>query len=65
MASEKADTASLKRTSLVALHEKLGAKLVGFAGWLLPIQYPDGIISEHRACRSGAARSLKNLCQAD
>jgi len=55
MASEKADTASLKRTSLVALHEKLGAKLVGFAGWLLPIQYPDGIISEHRACRSGAA----------
>ncbi len=34
-------------------HEALGAKIVEFAGWLMPIQY-GGIIDEHRAVRSAA-----------
>ena len=34
-------------------HEALGAKVVEFAGWLMPIQYA-GIIEEHRAVRSAA-----------
>ena len=38
---------------LLDRHEALGAKLVEFAGWLMPIQYA-GIIEEHRAVRSAA-----------
>ena len=34
-------------------HEALGAKVVEFAGWLMPIQY-SGILEEHRAVRSAA-----------
>lgn len=44
-------TESLKRTPLTATHAALGAKLVPFAGYLMPIQYPTGITSEHRAVR--------------
>jgi aminomethyltransferase len=40
-------------TPLLARHEALGAKIVEFAGWLMPIQY-GGIIEEHRATRSAA-----------
>ena len=40
---------------LNALHESLGARIVPFAGWLLPVQYPAGIIAEHRQCRERAA----------
>jgi aminomethyltransferase len=42
-------------TPLAALHAELGARLVPFAGWLLPVQYPAGIIAEHRHCREHAA----------
>ncbi len=38
---------------IVDRHEALGAKIVEFAGWLMPIQY-GGIIDEHRAVRSAA-----------
>ena len=38
---------------LLDRHEALGAKIVDFAGWLMPIQYA-GIIEEHRATRSAA-----------
>ncbi len=38
---------------LLDRHEALGAKIVEFAGWLMPIQYA-GIIEEHRAVRSAA-----------
>ena len=36
-------------------HRALGAKLVPFGGWEMPIQYPTGTLAEHRACRTGAA----------
>jgi len=38
---------------LIDRHEALGAKIVDFAGWLMPIQYA-GILEEHRATRSAA-----------
>lgn len=44
---------TLQRTPLYAAHLRLGAKMVEFAGWDMPIQY-SGIIDEHRAVRSRA-----------
>jgi len=44
-----------RRTPLYDWHLAHGARMVSFAGWSLPIQYPTGIIKEHRACREGAA----------
>jgi aminomethyltransferase len=46
---------SPKRTPLHALHERLGARMVPFAGWEMPVQYPTGILKEHAAAREGAA----------
>ena len=43
----------LKRTSLYDAHKKLGAKMVPFAGWEMPVQYPTGILAEHHAVRTG------------
>jgi aminomethyltransferase len=40
---------------LDATHRALGAKLVPFGGWDMPLQYPSGTLAEHRACRTGAA----------
>ncbi len=48
-----------RATPLVARHEALGARLVDFAGWRMPIQYA-GILEEHRAVRRGAG--LFDLC---
>ena len=45
---------TLLRTPLHGEHVALGAKLVPFAGWEMPIQYPAGIVNEHRAVRSAA-----------
>ncbi|HET6952824.1 MAG TPA: glycine cleavage system aminomethyltransferase GcvT [Acidimicrobiales bacterium] len=36
-------------------HRALGAKMVPFGGWEMPIQYPTGTLAEHHACRTGAA----------
>jgi aminomethyltransferase len=44
----------LKQTPLHDRHAQLGAKLVPFAGFSMPVQYPAGIIEEHRAVRRGA-----------
>jgi aminomethyltransferase len=44
----------LKRTPLYETHKALGGKLVPFAGWEMPVQYPAGIMAEHRAVRSHA-----------
>jgi len=41
---------SLKRTPFYELHRKLGAKMVEFGGWEMPLQYR-GILEEHRAVR--------------
>jgi aminomethyltransferase len=48
-----------RATPLVGRHEALGARLVDFAGWRMPIQY-SGIIEEHRAVRQRAG--LFDLC---
>ena len=45
-------TPALRRTSLYDLHKELGAKLVPFAGWEMPVQYPSGILAEHHAVRT-------------
>ena len=45
----------LKQTPLHGLHVELGAKMVAFAGYSMPVNYPDGIIAEHRHCRTSAA----------
>jgi len=42
----------LQRTPLFGSHQRLGAKLVPFAGWEMPVQYPTGILAEHNAVRS-------------
>jgi aminomethyltransferase len=39
---------------LDAVHRSLGAKMVPFGGWDMPLSYPDGTLAEHRACRHGA-----------
>ncbi|RQP22013.1 glycine cleavage system aminomethyltransferase GcvT [Piscinibacter terrae] len=46
---------SLLKTPLHALHVELGAKMVPFAGYDMPVNYPGGIIAEHRQCRESAA----------
>lgn len=44
-----------KRTPLYDLHVELGGKMVDFAGWEMPVQYPMGIMGEHKQCREKAA----------
>jgi aminomethyltransferase len=46
-------TAPQLRTSLFELHRRLGARIVDFAGWDMPVQYPSGILAEHEAVRTG------------
>lgn len=48
-------TVSLAKTPLDALHRDLGAKMVPFAGYEMPLQYPNGILSEHRHTRAYAS----------
>ncbi len=45
--------ATLQRTALYDRHRALGAKMVPFAGWEMPVQYPTGILAEHHAVRTG------------
>ncbi len=44
----------LKTTVLNALHRELGAKMVPFAGYDMPVQYPLGVMKEHLHCRARA-----------
>ncbi len=46
-------TTPLHETALVDVHRRLGARLVEFAGWTMPVQYA-GILEEHRAVRERA-----------
>ena len=48
------DESSLKRTPLHALHVARGGKLVPFAGYEMPVQYPAGVLKEHLHTRSAA-----------
>ena len=44
---------SSRRTALLELHRRLGAKLTDFAGWEMPLQYT-GVVAEHTAVRTSA-----------
>jgi aminomethyltransferase len=48
---DTAAPAALKRTPLHDVHVALGAKIVPFAGYEMPVQYPAGITAEHRTVR--------------
>jgi aminomethyltransferase len=45
---------TLRHSPLDAAHRALGAKLVPFGGWEMPLNYPAGTLAEHRSCRNGA-----------
>ena len=48
-----ADPASTPRTTpLCQAHRRLGAKMIDFGGWLMPVNYPSGILDEHKATRT-------------
>ena len=49
-----APATDLKTTPLNALHLELGARMVPFAGYSMPVQYPAGLMSEHRHTRTAA-----------
>jgi len=44
----------LRHTALIDVHRELGAKLVEFGGWEMPLAYGSGTIAEHRGCRQDA-----------
>jgi aminomethyltransferase len=44
----------LQKTPLHALHLELGARMVPFAGYAMPVQYPAGLVAEHRHTRASA-----------
>lgn len=45
----------LLETPLAAIHRELGGRMVPFAGYAMPVQYPAGIMAEHLHCRAAAA----------
>lgn len=45
---------SLRRSPLHEAHLSLGARLVPFGGWEMPLAYPGGTMAEHHACRASA-----------
>ncbi len=53
--SAPAPAATLLQTPLHALHLSLGARMVPFAGYAMPVQYPSGLMAEHKQCRESAA----------
>lgn len=44
----------LEHTPLYDLHTEIGAKMVPFAGYAMPVQYPLGVMKEHLHCRTAA-----------
>ena len=46
-------TTQLRKTALNAVHRRLGAKMVDFGGWDMPVEY-SGIVAEHMATRTAA-----------
>jgi aminomethyltransferase len=55
---ETTPVAAVRKTALNAVHRQMGAKMVDFNGWDMPVEYPAaigcGIINEHMAVRTGA-----------
>jgi aminomethyltransferase len=54
MSSSVVSDASLLTTPLNALHIELGARMVPFAGYSMPVQYPAGLMAEHHHTRKAA-----------
>ena len=54
VADDKPPSDSLGRTPLYDLHRALGARMVGFAGYEMPVQYPMGVLKEHLHTRAAA-----------
>jgi aminomethyltransferase len=50
----------MRRTPLYEAHVRLGARMVDFGGWAMPVSYPTGILDEHRATR--AAVGVFDVC---
>jgi len=48
------DNNTLSRTPLYDLHVELGARMVPFAGYEMPVQYPSGVLKEHNHTRAAA-----------
>ena len=52
--ADQASTENLKRTPLYALNVEFGGKIVPFAGYEMPVQFPTGILKEHLHTRASA-----------
>ncbi len=52
---------SLQHTPLHALHLELGARMVPFAGYAMPVQYPAGLMAEHQHTRAAAGDGVALL----
>ena len=55
MPAVEASTPTIRKTALNAVHRQMGAKMVEFNGWDMPVEYPcaGGIMAEHNAVRTG------------
>ena len=55
MSTVSTTTPTVRKTALNAVHRQMGAKMVDFNGWDMPVEYPSagGIIAEHNAVRTG------------
>lgn len=53
-ATTSAMSSDLRTTPLFALHQRLGARMVPFAGYSMPVQYPQGLMTEHLHTRKAA-----------
>jgi len=52
--ADRGESSALLQTPLTHVHKELGARMVPFAGYEMPVQYPGGIVSEHNHTRAGA-----------
>ena len=55
MPAAEATTPAIRKTALHSVHRQMGAKMVEFNGWEMPVEYPSagGIMAEHNAVRTG------------
>ena len=55
MPAVEAITPTIRKTALNAVHRQMGAKMVDFGGWDMPVEYPatGGVLAEHLAVRTG------------
>ena len=52
--ADQGSSETLRQTPLYALHLALGARMVGFAGYDMPLQFPTGVLKEHLHTRASA-----------